>query len=475
MRLIRLLKNDLAKESANWVDKDIISEQQAVAICNEYGTDYYSREQNSFLLNVLVGFGFFFIGIALIVLIGHNWEQIPRMVRMGGLVSITVIIQLLAWWQFKNKQNPLLFLLGNLSYGASIILIAQVYHLGEHMPDGILWWALGSLPFALLTRSLILMMFTLVLALIWFFMEVDSLFIPYLFPFFVFSAFWTLYKSRNTSLLLLLTSLFAFALLLDYSLLLCIDLFNGKNIYAIINGVFKDNNFGFTSVEIILAIPLLLFLYAWAVVLEAKTSNKAKDYSVFMKLWVLRFIVLMLVIFSFEDAWYSFLRDSWSGLFVLCIFSLLLLSSACWLVKNTSQFKKIMFLSLLIIVPLIFSCCVRLVLNDESLDSEVITNSYDVLLVCTILTNILAIISAVLLVIRGIAKGVRQYFFMGILLLIVIGFARYFDLIGNYIGASILFMFFSFVLLGAAKFWKNKMAKNCALPIKSEQIKEAAV
>ena len=33
-----------------------------------------------------------------------------------------------------------LFFLGNLFYGASIILVAQIYHLGEHMPDGVFWW-----------------------------------------------------------------------------------------------------------------------------------------------------------------------------------------------------------------------------------------------------------------------------------------------------------------------------------------------
>ena len=37
-----------------------------------------------------------------------------------------------------------LFFLGNIFYGASIILIAQIYHLGEYMPDGVFWWDTGS-------------------------------------------------------------------------------------------------------------------------------------------------------------------------------------------------------------------------------------------------------------------------------------------------------------------------------------------
>ena len=60
-----------------------------------------------------------------------------------------------------------LFILGNLFYGASIILIAQIYHLGEHMPDGVFWWALGSLPFAVLLCNTWLTLFSGLLALLW--------------------------------------------------------------------------------------------------------------------------------------------------------------------------------------------------------------------------------------------------------------------------------------------------------------------
>ena len=78
MRLIRLLKNDLAKETATWVDKDLISLDQARSICSEYDVDYDSSESYSAGYRLLVALGYLFIGLAVITLLGANWDEIPR-------------------------------------------------------------------------------------------------------------------------------------------------------------------------------------------------------------------------------------------------------------------------------------------------------------------------------------------------------------------------------------------------------------
>ena len=55
MRLIRFLKSELALESAKWVEKDIISQEQAELICKEYGAVYNDSQKNSFGYNILAG------------------------------------------------------------------------------------------------------------------------------------------------------------------------------------------------------------------------------------------------------------------------------------------------------------------------------------------------------------------------------------------------------------------------------------
>ena len=50
---------------------------------------------------------------------------------------------------------------------------------------------------------------------------------------------------------------------------------------------------------------------------------------------------------------------------------------------------------------------------------------------------------------------VGHYFFVGIATVLLTGFLRYVDLIGDYIGGSVLFIVMALVLLGAARLWKH--------------------
>ena len=89
MRLVRLLKRDLAREVSDWAGEGLISTPQAERICARYGVDYYHQESHSFGYYVLVGLGYLFIGLAVITLLSANWEQIPRAVRMLGLIGVS--------------------------------------------------------------------------------------------------------------------------------------------------------------------------------------------------------------------------------------------------------------------------------------------------------------------------------------------------------------------------------------------------
>ena len=211
LRLIRLLKKDLAAEMSTWVDGGLISADQARAICRQYGVDYDEIRGRSTGHRVLVFLGFLFVGLALITVIGANWESIPRGVRMAGLIVLTAGTHGFAVRLWLSGRRPLatgLFVLGNLFYGASIILIAQIYHLGEHMPDGVFWWALGSLPFAVLLRSEPLAIFSGLLALLWFVVEWRTGFLTpeffcAAFPLFLAAELYVLARARAGTLLFL--------------------------------------------------------------------------------------------------------------------------------------------------------------------------------------------------------------------------------------------------------------------------------
>ncbi|WP_444943920.1 DUF2157 domain-containing protein [Microbulbifer sp. ZKSA006] len=429
MRLIRLLKHDLAREAGDWVKDGVISEAQAEQVCARYAVDYHKAQQRTLGYSILVGLAYLFIGLALITLIGANWEEIPRAVRMGGVIALTLITQGLALKVFLSgdkRAGEGLFLLGNLFFGAAIILIAQIYHLGEHMPDGILWWALGSLPFALLTRSPWLAEQSLLLALLWFFSELSLGFYPALFPIFLLGALYTLLSGR-ASVVLLLTVIFSLGLWLEFSLSEFWRL-QGEELSA---DVSPEN--------LIVAVSFFILLYNFAHWLVTRPSVTAKDYAAVISIWCLRFTLVGLLIFSFESPWEEMIKASWSHLSSMWVVvgALLVVSVALAFLARRPVFG--------LGIGGVFVAVLALITTSATTDYAVWLQ---------IFTNFALIATGTWLVFRGIHDGISHYFFLGIMAILLTALLRYIDLIGDYIGAALLFILFAALLLAAAKYWK---------------------
>lgn len=435
MRLIRLLKRDIAREAAEWVDEGMITEGQAEQICRRYGIDYQLNGNRSTVYGILIGLGFLFIGLALITLIGGNWEDIPRAVRMTGLILLTLVTQGIALERQRRGRGSAataVFFLGNLFYGASIILIAQIYHLGEHMPDGIFWWALGCLPFALLLKNPWLMLQSLGLSLVWFFTETDLGFYPTLFPLFIASSYWTLTRcGQNT--LLFVTTLTSFGLWVEYSLAY----------------LWRDFHwFDFHAEHLAVSVAMFLCFYQFSQWLGRKPSVTAKDYGAVLAVWSLRFSLVCLLVLSFEEPWRELIRASWdhqTGMFaVVGLFA----AVALGLGFNTGQLRSVLSLWGF------FAAVLVAVLGVEDVHLAVYFQ---------VAFNLVLIAIGGWLIVRGIHSGFSHYFFLGLTTILVTAFMRYIDLIGDYLGGALLFAVFAALLLGAAKYWKNHQAKGGAV------------
>lgn len=427
MRLIRLLKNDIAREAAEWVDEQLITQAQAENICSRYDVDYHQVKNHSFAYNVLIGLGYLFIGLALITLLGANWDELPRELRMFGLIAITIGTQSLSLRQYlkgnlASATNG--FLLGNMFYGAAIILIAQIYHLGEHMPDGIFWWALGCIPFAILTTSRILTVQSMVLALIWFFVESSMGFYPALFPLFIISSLIVLIRGKQ-SILLLLTFIFSVGLWVEYSL----------------SALWQDSHyFNFKVEHLAVSVSLFIFSYAFSHWLRLRKSVNAKDYAAVIALWSLRFTLIVMLILSFEEPWRALIKESWPHVFSMASIVIALSVMSLLVVAKTTKMK---FIAALVVAYLSILTLVVSATNTEQA------------IIFQVLSNILLVIGGVILILKGVNAGTSHYFFLGVMCILLTAMMRYADLVGNYIGGAILFMVFSALLLGAAKYWKH--------------------
>ena len=433
MRLIRLLKNDLAREASDWVADGIISSAQAEIICNRYGIDLANWQPQSFAYRILITLGYLFIGLAVIVLLGANWDELPRAVRMLGLIAITIGVNLFGWRQYRrgdSKAATACFFLGGLFYGASIMLIAQIYHIGEHYPDGILWWALGVLPTALLLNSVWLTLFSACLAVLWLFVESSLGFYPTLFPIFIIAMAWMIYQGKQ-SILLFLVLIFSCGLWLEYSLAWYL----------------KDSlYFHFGREHIYLTVGFFIACYGIGKLLMAQENSKWIDYGTVLNLWVLRFAIVFLLIFSFEELWRKLLGANLQHATLVMIFSLALSTIAVFAtVRARANLLPVSFMILCYLASLAF---------------VIIIHDRDYAIVLQVLDNTILLGMGIWLLLKGLHAGISHYFFLGVAVILAMGLLRYIDLIGDYIGGATLFFVFAMILLAAAKYWKKQQTKQ---------------
>ena len=429
LRLIRLLKRDLATEASIWVERELISVDQARSICRLYGIDYDEVRDRSTAYRILVGLAFLFVGLSLITVIGANWEAIPRGVRLAGMIALTAGTHALALRQYLSlakSRGTGLFLLGNLFYGASIILIAQVYHLGEHMPDGVFWWALGSLPFAVLLCSSWLTLLSGVLALIWFCLEYAmGLFAPW-FPVFLAAEVYVLVRGRRSVALFLLcaASLFVW---IEASLSL---LWTQRWLRL---EFFSEHFF----------VSVALFILAWAAAhwLHSRSDERAKDYGAVLALWTLRFALIGMFVLSYERPWVGLIASDWSGRGPMWATVTTLMAIALWIGSRTATLR-----------PLLVFC----VLCGGTMVAVVLTENEAGAIWFQVLDNVALVAAGIWLIVRGTLGGVSHYFFLGVAVILLTAFMRYVDLIGDYVGGALLFMLLAALLLGAARYWKSR-------------------
>jgi uncharacterized membrane protein len=167
----------LLEELDTWRTQALVSTEQAQDILTLYETsDEVSERQHSRTLVTLMGVAAFLIGLAALLLIGYNWAALPRAVKLliifGAILGAHTTGFLLRYRHQTGLLSEIPFFLGCLLYGAGIWLVAQIFHLNAHYPDGMWWWAVGVLPFALSMDTVLLHTLFVSLLALWASMEI---------------------------------------------------------------------------------------------------------------------------------------------------------------------------------------------------------------------------------------------------------------------------------------------------------------
>lgn len=429
-----VFRRELVKEANAWVAEGLVTQEQAEQIGLRYGADVNNPDQSSIAYRVLVTLGYLFIGLALIVLIGANWDEIPRFVRMAGLIALTVGTQLFGVYKISRDQKPSgvgWIFLGNLFFGASIILIAQIYHLGEHMPDGIHWWALGCLPFALLLKSRLLMLQSLALSTLWFGLELTMGNYLWWYIVFVAASFYVLWCSPASGFY----ALVCFAAAAFWLLATVVHVFDSGS-------------------EFLIAVVLYLLVVEVLCQWWKYRGGKLLAVGDYISATVLISSLLLLLVLSFEGFWRGLLpmRLSFPGASIAVIVAVCVACMVACVAMR--RLNPCFYISLFLLVALVL-----LVLTDQSLVGkvpEVFGNKVRLVTVLKTVSGVLLFLSGILLVQYGISHLSAFQFYLGIIAILTSAWARYFDLVGDYIGGAILFIVCALVLLVAARYWKSR-------------------
>jgi uncharacterized membrane protein len=160
----------LTRDLERWRSNGWISEMSYAAILDDVGKN--SRELGlpsalAILASVLFGF-------AAISFVAAHWQDVPRLGRLALLLAgVWLGYGASGWLAMRNQRAfadaAILFAVA--MFGASIMLISQMYNIDGSPPDGVLMWWIGALFAGVVLRSNPALALTLMLVCVWSSME----------------------------------------------------------------------------------------------------------------------------------------------------------------------------------------------------------------------------------------------------------------------------------------------------------------
>lgn len=162
----------LESELDHWHAAGLVTPEQQAGILGLYETPReVSRRKQSRGVFVLQSIAMGLVALAMLLLIGFNWEYLPGGLRIAVVLGAMLIAHATGYWLRWSRQKPLAgeiaTFLGCFLYGCGIWQIGQVFHINSNNADGAWVWAIGILPFALFLESALLHALLVAVLAIW--------------------------------------------------------------------------------------------------------------------------------------------------------------------------------------------------------------------------------------------------------------------------------------------------------------------
>ncbi|MEQ9509459.1 MAG: DUF2157 domain-containing protein [Alloalcanivorax xenomutans] len=404
-------KDALRREMQQWLAEGLIEEDQARRILARYGNGL-EASGGSLGARVLTACALLFIGLALLLVVSAHWDGLPRGVRFAALLALTVATNGVGVWRWgRHGEGGGWLFLGAVCYGASIMLGGQMYHLGEHFPNGVLLWMIGTLPVAFFSRRLLVTLLLVALTALWMVMET-----PFSPPWagivFLGVAGWLAWRRHSNVVMLPVLA----ALVLWLNLML--------------SWVFHTD-FGphWRAGHLTFNLALLVLAQVLCQRLELRGDSRWAPLP-----WLGRLSLLVLLPLTFEDLWKEYLHSHWGWL-----------DPGLWAALP-------LLLAAIALKP-------RGILPWLALSGVLLAHGLgrpEQSLYWSVAANLVVLLVAMAWIRQGLLRADQRRFFAGLGTVAVLALLRYVDLIGDYLGAALLFLVMAGILYAGARYWRQR-------------------
>lgn len=147
-----MYRGRLERDFKLWTAQGLIDATTATRLLHEYD----SRESSFSLGRVLMVIAALLVSAAILLLVAANWEAIPRLVRLVGIVALiwgAYIAGGVLMMRGAERLAAAFLVLATLTFGGAIALVGQMYHLSGDTVQAMLVWFAGAVVAAALFRS----------------------------------------------------------------------------------------------------------------------------------------------------------------------------------------------------------------------------------------------------------------------------------------------------------------------------------
>ncbi len=168
--------NRLRRELPGWAGRGWLAPGGQAAILDE--AEARAARGLNLIPIALAVIGALTLGAGVILFFAANWAEMPKITKLIVLFGSMWIAYAIAARGLSASAGAsraiahAMLLLGVILFGANIQLIAQIYHIDAHYPNGVLLWTLGALAIVWLAPSQPVAVAGLALATLWSGMEI---------------------------------------------------------------------------------------------------------------------------------------------------------------------------------------------------------------------------------------------------------------------------------------------------------------